>query len=209
MAQNTSHAVMQQRTEARDGLEDFPTPPWAGRALAHLLFGPPAKKGVCREPAANRGYLVRALEPWFAHVDAADIHDYGAGYEVGDYLDRNRRILPVDWTITNPPFNRFVPFAHRALDTSLSGVALFARSAILEGQERHRSLFSVLPPTDIYQFVERVPIVRGRVSVKASTASCYCWLVWRMDDWTDHPRLHWIPPVRRDLERAEDYPDSA
>jgi hypothetical protein len=31
--QNTSHAVMAQRSEAKDSLDDFPTPPWATRAL--------------------------------------------------------------------------------------------------------------------------------------------------------------------------------
>lgn len=33
MTQNTSHAVMAQRVEAHDSLDDFPTPPWATRAL--------------------------------------------------------------------------------------------------------------------------------------------------------------------------------
>lgn len=42
MSQNTSHAVMQQRHEAHDSLDDFPTPPWAGRMV----------KGRC-DPAAS------------------------------------------------------------------------------------------------------------------------------------------------------------
>lgn len=29
MSQNISHAVMAQRVEALDSLDDFPTPPWA------------------------------------------------------------------------------------------------------------------------------------------------------------------------------------
>ena len=33
MKQNTSYAVMAQRAEAKDSLDDFPTPPWATRAL--------------------------------------------------------------------------------------------------------------------------------------------------------------------------------
>lgn len=38
MAQNRSHAVMAQRIEAPDSRDDFPTPPWATRALlAHVL----------------------------------------------------------------------------------------------------------------------------------------------------------------------------
>ena len=31
--QNTSSSVMQQRSEPQDSLDDFPTPPWATRAL--------------------------------------------------------------------------------------------------------------------------------------------------------------------------------
>lgn len=39
MAQNTSHAVMAQRSEPHDSLDDFPTQPWATRALCeHVLF---------------------------------------------------------------------------------------------------------------------------------------------------------------------------
>ena len=38
MVQNTSHAVMAQRIEAADSPDDFPTPPWATRALIeHVL----------------------------------------------------------------------------------------------------------------------------------------------------------------------------
>ena len=38
MAQNTSHAVMAQRIEPADSLDDFPTPPWATRALLKILM---------------------------------------------------------------------------------------------------------------------------------------------------------------------------
>lgn len=37
MSQNTSTAVMQRRVEAHDSLDDFPTPPWATRALCEWL----------------------------------------------------------------------------------------------------------------------------------------------------------------------------
>ncbi|MCA0905143.1 phage portal protein [Ruegeria marisrubri] len=82
--QNTSSAVMQQRKEARDALDDFPTPPWATRAVCEWL----AKRHdlnslVVREPCANRGYMVAPLSEYFASVEASDLHDY----------DRNQRVL--------------------------------------------------------------------------------------------------------------------
>ncbi len=35
--QNRSSAVMQQRSEPHDSLDDFPTPPWATRALCEYI----------------------------------------------------------------------------------------------------------------------------------------------------------------------------
>ncbi len=39
MSQNRSSAVMQQRSEPPDSLDDFPTPPWATRAICEFLKG--------------------------------------------------------------------------------------------------------------------------------------------------------------------------
>ena len=56
--QNKSSAVMQRRSEPHDSLDDFPTPPWATRALLGRLE---LSGRVCREPTANRGHMVRVL----------------------------------------------------------------------------------------------------------------------------------------------------
>jgi hypothetical protein len=36
--QNTSHAVMSAADRAPDSLDEFPTPPWAARALVHYAL---------------------------------------------------------------------------------------------------------------------------------------------------------------------------
>jgi hypothetical protein len=223
-------AVMQQRHEAAGSLDDFPTPPWATRALLNWLQWYVRPGMVCREPAANRGHMVRALCERFDAVEARDVADYGAGFGVCDYLAGDDP-APVDWTITNPPFNAVEPFIQRALRTSRVGVAVLCRTAIIEGEGRHASLFKVMPPTNMLQFAERVvmhkghwpnpnvavPVrdVAGRVIVepytgrvpmaKPSTASAYCWLVWRLP-LTMRTELGWIAPCRAALERAGDYP---
>ena len=46
MAQNTSHAVMSQRSEPLGSLDFFPTPPWATRALCWI---PPCRKRLERD----------------------------------------------------------------------------------------------------------------------------------------------------------------
>lgn len=129
IGQNTSSAVMQQRTEPHDSLDFFPTPPWATRAL-------------CAHVAPITGHL--AWDP--ACGDGA--------------MDR--------------------------------------------------------PPAVVAQFVERVPMVKGRLDAKASTATSYCWLVWtnrahgwEQPDWAPkggHSAFMWIPPCRKSLERPDDYP---
>ncbi len=204
MSQNRSSAVMQQRSEPHASLDDFPTPPWATRALCNALFGQTMTSHLtCREPAANRGHMVRPLREFFGHVEASDIHDYGAGFTVEDYLF-GLHPADVDWTITNPPFRLAQAFINRALHTSRYGVAMLVRSAFLEGVARHRELFSVTPPARILQFTERVVMHKGRLAPKGSTATAYCWLVWTRPT-PANPTFDWIAPCRKRLERASDY----
>lgn len=222
MSGNLSTAVRQRRVEPHDSLDDFPTPPWAVRALcerlqnpcdALLRFGDPiaAERApttaalTCREPAANRGHMVRALRESFAHVEAADVHDYGVGFPVVDYLF-GPDPAPVDWTITNPPFRLAEAFIARAQRTSRQGVAMLVRSAFLEGIRRHERLFAVAPPTLVLQFAERVVMHRGRLAPEGSTATAYCWLVWEpVAPRAVATRLDWIAPCRARLERPGDY----
>ena len=220
--QNTSSAVMQQRKEAHDSMEDFPTPPWATRALCEWLGGRLALEEMdAREPAANRGFMARVLQEYFGAVEAADQHDYGAGYPVQDYLF-GPPPSKVWWTITNPPFRLAEKFIARALETSLDGVAMLVRTSFLEGQSRYAGLFKKHPPTHVLQFTERVVMHQGKmldpdvpvrtwskklgewVMRKPSTATSYCWLVWIRNS-SGPSRIIWIPPCRKQLTKPGDY----
>ncbi|WP_323783829.1 hypothetical protein [Leisingera sp.] len=207
MGQNHSSAVMQQRSEPHHSLDDFPTPPWATRALWQFLVSQGLTAGgVAREPAANRGHMVRVLAEIFDHVDAADVHDYGAGFPVRDYLF-GPDPAAVDWTISNPPFKLAEQFIARALRTSRDGCAFLVRSAFLEGQKRYEDLFSQCPPAFVLQFAERVVMHKGRLAPKGSTATAYCWVVFLADHRSGVTEFHWVPPCRAKLERDGDYPD--
>lgn len=207
--QNTSHAVMAQRHEPHDSLDDFPTMPWATRALVEKVirteFGSVSDQTVW-EPACNRGHMVRPLSEYFGHVWASDIHEYGFGAQ-GDFLipgmvpwDDGRG---VDWIITNPPFRLAEQFIERASQVAKVGFAMIVRTSFLEGVGRYTNLFSKNPPSIIAQFSERVPMVKGRLTATGSTATAYCWLIWIEGE--DETRFVWIPPCRKSLERPEDY----
>ena len=210
MSQNTSHAVMAQRVEAHDSLDDFPTQPWATRALCEwLCLSMELQALEAWEPAANRGHMVAPLREYFRSVHASDIHDYGLpSCEIVDFLwPSDRR---GSWIITNPPFRLAEQFILTSLDRASSGVAVIVRTSFLESVGRYKNIFSVSPPTDILQFTERVPMVKGRLTATGSTATSYCWLVWRRSRFGfNTTEFHWIEPCRKRLERASDYPADA
>lgn len=199
---------MQQRHEPHDSLDDYPTPPWATRALCEWLKaqGEDLASFSCREPAANRGHMVKPLREYFASVEASDVHDYGAGFERRDYLfgpaaDR------VHYTVTNPPFRLAEQFIERMAESSEFGFAVIVRAAFLEGQGRYERLFSRKPPSHVLQFTERVVMHKGRLAPEGSSATAYAWLVWLdgggcLDRGT---HFEWLAPCRKRLERAEDY----
>lgn len=210
MSQNTSMAVMQQRGTSTASLDHFPTPPWATRALCEWIA--PDEGMSVWEPACAEGHMARPLAEYFARVDASDIHDYGFGLRA-DFLvpwGLAPKLAPTDWIVTNPPFNLAAEFARKGFLVARAGVALLTRIAFLEGAERHRTLFAPTPPTDILQFVERVPMVKGRLDRKASSATAYCWIVWRKEAAApSSTRFHWIAPCRKRLERDSDYPSES
>jgi hypothetical protein len=205
MVQNTSHAVMAQRVEPLDSADNFPTQPWATRALIeHILDRRhELRTKTCLEPACGAGHMAKVLKEYFRSVASSDAHSYGYG-EVRDFLRYPFAARSFDWVITNPPFRMSEEFVLRALDIARDGVAIFARSVFLESVGRYRNLFEYTPPSKFAQFTERVPLVKGRLEKDASTATSYAWLVWEKGA-NNLPRLMWIPPCRRRLERKGDY----
>jgi hypothetical protein len=203
--QNTSHAVMAQRVEAADSADDFPTPPWATRALIeHVLGNKKTLAGqTCLEPACGAGHMAKVLHEYFREVQASDAYDYGYGIR-RDFIAHPFETNSVDWVITNPPFRLGEEFVLKALTVARLGVAILARTVFLESVGRYNRIFQEKPPTKFAQFTERVPMVKGRLDIKATTATGYAWLVWEKSG-SQIPRLMWVPPCRKMLEREGDY----
>lgn len=203
--QNTSHAVMAQRVESKESLDDFPTPPWATRAFVENMLGGSKMLAElsCLEPACNRGYMSVALSEYFKTVESSDVFDYGFG-NVKNFLDGSYDEQSFDWVITNPPFKLAENFIEEGLRVARRGVAVLTRTVFIESIGRYERLFSQNPPKVFAQYVERVPMVKGRLDKKASTATGYGWLLWDKHTATS-TELKWIPPSRKILERQTDY----
>jgi hypothetical protein len=204
--QNKSHAVMSQRVEAADSPDDFPTPPWATRGLIeHVLDDKNALAALtCLEPACGAGHMAKVLKEYFGEVICADAYSYGYG-PIRNFLTNPYATNSCDWVITNPPFRLAEEFVLRALAVARVGVAVLARTVFLESVGRYDAIFEANPPTKFAQFCERVPMLRGRLEKSATTATGYAWFVWEKETHAAAPRLMWIPPCRRKLERDSDY----
>ena len=203
------HAVMSQRIEPSDSLDDYPTPRWAVRALCEkvLLQNPQLKLWDVWEPACGRGHMAETLKEYFTHVYATDIHDYGYGGVQDFLIPHFPRHPKVAWIITNPPFRLAEKFIDQAYRHARRGVAMLVRTSFLESVGRYENIFKKNPPSEVAQFVERVPMVKGRYDPKAVTATSYCWMIW--DKLHDVPatstELRWIPPCRKYFERKDDH----
>lgn len=200
-----NYAVFAQRVEPRDGADFFPTPPWATRALCEYVLGGREflRTQSVLEPACGRGDMVRPLEEYFNEVLASDLIDYGFG-DVRDFLSFKYECGIIDWVITNPPFNLAEKFIQKALQIADAGVAMLTRTTFLEGVGRYNRLFVNTPPSIVAPFTERVPMLKGRLDRKASSATSYAWIVW-MKPLSNKTELEWIPPCRKKLELDSDY----
>jgi hypothetical protein len=145
----------------------------------------------------------KVLREYFANTCASDAFDYGYG-KVADFRTAPHGVGSFDWVITNPPFNLAEDFIGRARKIARCGVAILARTVFIESVGRFERLFSVDPPAAFAQFVERVPMVKGRLDKKASTATGYAWFVW-LNEPVSSTELVWIPPCRKVLEKSADY----
>ena len=199
---------MARRSEPLDSLDDFPTPPFATRALCEEVLpqlGASLRGLHVHEPACNRGQMAEALKEYTRRVTAEDVFPYGYG-GVRDFtdtmLDPYRR--EPNWIITNPPFNKAAAFLDRGLAVARDGVALLCRTSWLEGQARYAEIFSSNPPTAVAVFTERVPMFRARLDASSASATSYSWFVW-LKGVEAPPRLLWVPPCRDRLKRPGDY----
>lgn len=192
------------KTEIHNALDDFPTPPWATRALCEYVI----KAGdTVLEPATGRGFMARPLAEYFPSVTESDIVSYGRDIPVIDFLKPDSYpTASFDWVITNPPYKLAASFIQRANEVARIGAAMLCRLQVLEGKTRYTKIYENNPPTIVAPFVERVPMRMGRWNPKDSTATAYAWLVWeKQPKIPGSTRLVWIPPCRKTLERSADY----
>jgi hypothetical protein len=98
----------------------------------------------------------------------------------------------VDVVIMNPPYSILEPFLIRALEIAQDKLIVLCRMQVLEGEGRYNKIFKDNPPTDVYQYVDRIQCWKNGKEPEGSSAQGYCWVIWDKQNPADYPRLHWI-----------------
>lgn len=109
-----------------------------------------------------------------------------------DFLGDDYPIEEADVVIMNPPYSILEPFMIRALEIAKDKLILLGRMQVLEGEGRYEKIFKDNPPTDIYQYVDRIQCWKNGEEPTGSSAQGYCWVIWDKKNPTDFPRFHWI-----------------
>ena len=136
---------------------------------------------VC-ECACGTGCLSERLKQYCHGVVSTDAIDRGYG-QVQDFLLAKEMPSGCSCIITNPPYKLATEFILHALDLLPNGglCIMFLKTTFLEGEKRHRLLFSKYPPQRILQFSKRVLCAKNaefQKMCKVGSAVSYAWFVW-------------------------------
>ena len=210
----TSAALMvERRSKYEEHFDDFPTPPWATRALVKYAIGKDVIRGKeILEPACGRGHMVKTLNeygPRILRFSDIDTYDGYGKYPPTDYVSTSVK-FPADWIITNPPFKLAEAFARKALSEARYGVAFILRTLWLDPGAKRFRFFKEFPPTAVFVYAGRMDAAKGKVVQKNGSFMSHSVFVWdiRNPCKIGNTKLGWIPhEAQQKLERPDDYDD--
>jgi hypothetical protein len=142
------------------------------------LLGVESFQGRVWEPACGDGAIARVLTAAGLTTSATDLHDWGYGALLQDFLAAPSLLAPN--IVTNPPFSLAEDFVRHAMDLGARKVCMFLRLAFLEGEARRQGLFAEHPPSRVWVMSRRRTLWRADDPNKRETGgtTAYAWFVW-------------------------------
>lgn len=184
--------------ESNDSLEFYLTPiPEVMNILTRVkLLG-----DTILDPCAGTGNFKKAMAQISAlknkTIYESDIHGRGYCKEL-DFLNAESYAdKSVDVVIMNPPFKTVEAFTNRALKVAKKQVILFARFQFLETSGRYEKIFKTNPPHHAYLYVDRVGCYRTDQEGERSSAMCYGWFVWDLEEPYVNTNLYWMRNAKK------------
>lgn len=120
-------------------------------------------QSVVWECACGTGCLSERLKQYCRGVVSTDVIDRGYG-QVQDFLLAKEIPSGCSCIITNPPYKLATEFILQALDLLPDGgrCIMFLKTTFLEGEKRHRLLFSKYPPPTHITVLQACPLRKER-----------------------------------------------
>ena len=178
--------------------DNYETPAWA---IASLLSRHHEIDGTIIDPCCGPGSIVREVRRLrsTAIVGGLELRtiEVPDGCRAGvDGLAELRAAALVggaaDWAVLNPPFTMALEFALTTWQSVERGMAIFQRTAWMEGVARGNKLWDVLPCSHVWIFRHRVDCFpEGQVDHSTSGMLCFAWYVFTRG-YTGRPQLGWI-----------------
>ena len=207
MGQYTSNGLLngyKKNNKEREELDYYATPTAEVKNILDTL-GYDFTEQTILEPCVGGGHMVSGIQKYLDENNQTPAQCYGTDFKDRgfrstrwalqynvDTLSDDYPIDTADVVIMNPPFSTIEPFLIRALEKAQDKLIILARTQILEGSGRYEKIFKDNPPTDIYQYVDRIQCWKSGVKPTGTSAQAYCWLVWDKKTSAAAPKLHWI-----------------
>jgi hypothetical protein len=122
--------------------------------------------------------MAHGLADYFAELVTSDAYAYGP-HRIHDFLSEDPAPFGrPDWIVTNPPFKHLEAFVELAYARAARGVAMFLPVRALQDLGRYELLYVRAPYSVFAPFSERVPLHKGRLVKRGSSAAFYAWFVW-------------------------------
>ncbi len=134
-------------------------------------------EGLVLEPCAGEDAIAKVFRDQKIETRTTDYACNSADDATSqDYWERQK---PIDWVITNPPFNKAALILPKAYSTANIGVAFLLRLSYLEPCANRGNWLAEYPPNKL--------LIMPRISFTGdgNTDSCTtAWMIWRKDDST-------------------------
>ena len=157
------------------------------------------------EPCIGGGHMIAGIQKYLDENEQIPAQCYGTDFKDRDFrstkwdlqygidtLSDDYPIDKADIVIMNPPYSTIEPFLIRALEIAQDKLIVLCRTQVLEGAGRYEKIFKDNPPTEIYQYIDRIQCWKGGKKPTGSSAQAYCWLVWDKKVSAATPKLYWI-----------------